>query len=127
MALKISERFNVPVSIGWAWEPGDIIKLMHNLFADDVTPMVACETEEQLRFILETFMVEYATYFEEAHGLKVNGGKCEHIVFSPEPRANNIMVDGRLEADTVKLQVLQTCVWCHEASIHLQGQEVPDT
>ena len=33
----------------------------------------------------------------------MNEGKCEHIVFSPSPRQMNIVMDGRLEADTVKL------------------------
>ena len=47
--------------IGWTWQPGDVIKLMHMLFADDGTPMVACETEEQL---VEAFVEEYSRFFE---------------------------------------------------------------
>ena len=102
VAEKVRARFNVGVSIGWTWQPGDVIKIMHVLFADDVTPLVACENEEQLKFILETFMEEYSIYFG-AHGLRVNQSKCEHIVFSPGHRQQNIMMDGRLEADAVKL------------------------
>ena len=39
---------------------------------------------------------EYEAYFQ-AHGLKINVSKKEHIV-SGQPRTKQIMVDGRVEA-----------------------------
>ena len=70
-------------------------------FADDVTGLTVCQTEDQVAQSLIIMMEEYEKYFS-AHGLKINVTKCEHMVIG-SPRKNQVYVNGRKEAKSVKL------------------------
>ena len=70
-------------------------------FADDCTGVTVCDTEDQVQTSLEITSQEYRKYFS-ANGLKINILKSEHIVFG-YPRTKLIYVEGRKEADKVKL------------------------
>ena len=70
-------------------------------FADDVTGVAVANTEVQLQTTLQLMAEEYTRYFA-SHGLKINVTKSEHIIIG-SPRTMLINVDGRKEADTVKL------------------------
>ena len=70
-------------------------------FADDVTGVTVCDTEDQVEKSLQIMAKEYAEYFS-ANGLKINVLKSEHIIFG-HPRKKQIFIDGRCEAEHVKL------------------------
>ena len=70
-------------------------------FADDVTGVTVCDTEDQVQKSLQILAQEYTKYFS-SNGLKINVLKSEHIIFG-HPRKKVIYVDGRKEADKVKL------------------------
>ena len=60
-------------------------------FADDVTGLTVCQTEDQVAMSLTIMMEEYEKYFS-AHGLKINVSKCEHMVIGgqrTEDKANH--------------------------------------
>ena len=65
-------------------------------FAEDCSGVAICETEDQVQKSLQIMAQEYEAYFQ-AHGLKINVSKSEHIVIG-QPRTKQIMVDGRVEA-----------------------------
>ena len=77
------------------------IELSSVEFADDVTGLTVCQSEDQVALSLKFMMEEYQSYFS-AHGLKINVTKCEHLVLG-QPIGQPIYVDGRKEADNVKL------------------------
>ena len=70
-------------------------------FADDVTGLTVCQTEDQVAMSLTIMMEEYEKYFS-AHGLKINVSKCEHMVIGGQ-RTRQIIINGRVEAQSVKL------------------------
>ena len=70
-------------------------------FADDVTGVTVCDTEDQVQTSLQIMAKEYNDYFQ-SNGLKINVLKSEHIVFG-HPRSKVIKIDGRDEAGQVKL------------------------
>ena len=70
-------------------------------FADDVTGLTVCQTEDQVAASLMIMMEEYEKYFS-SNGLKINVAKCEHIVIG-QRRTRTITINGRPEADSVKL------------------------
>ena len=100
--VRLQAELGVQVSTGLNWEEGDIVKLLHTIFADDVTPLCACDTEEQAKVVLDIFLDEYSQYFS-SHGLKINVTKCEHILFTRQSRPRNVKMDNRQEATHVKL------------------------
>ena len=63
---------------------------------DDCSGVAICETGDQVQKSLQIMAQEYEAYFQ-AHGLKINVSKSEHIVIG-QPRTKQIMVDGRVEA-----------------------------
>ena len=70
-------------------------------FADDVTGVAVTSTEKQMQTTLQIMAEEFKVYFE-AHGLKINITKSEHIIMG-SPRTQKIVIDGRQEATQVKL------------------------
>ena len=70
-------------------------------YADDCTGVCVTSTEHQLKVALEVLAQEFKTYFE-AHGLKINVSKSEHIILG-QPRSGPMQVEGRDEATKVKL------------------------
>ena len=77
------------------------VSLSSTEFADDVTGLAVTDTEQQLQHVLQVMAEEYQKYFS-SHGLKINVTKSEHLVIG-SPRRMTIMIDGRKEADSVKL------------------------
>ena len=77
------------------------VKLSSTEFADDVTGVTIAKTEKLVQTSLQVMANEYKAYFG-ANGLKINVDKCEHIVLG-QHRTITVVVDGRHEADSVKL------------------------
>ena len=70
-------------------------------FADDCTGMCVADNDKQVAITLKAMAVEYKKYFE-AHGLKINTAKSEHIIIGAN-RTQQVIIDGRPEAKKVKL------------------------
>ena len=77
------------------------VSLSSTEFADDVSGVAVCDTEAHLQLTLQMMAEEYQKYFG-AHGLKINVTKSEHLIIG-SPRTMTILVDGRKEAESVKL------------------------
>ena len=77
------------------------VKLSSTEFVDDVTGVTIARTEDLVQKSLQIMADEYKLYFG-SNGLKINVEKCEHIVIGAA-RSKTIVVDGRVEADQVKL------------------------
>ena len=99
---RVQQALGVNVSTDPLWSETDVIKLMQTIFADDCTPMAACDTVEQAQTILEIMLDEYTQYFK-SNGLKVNFTKCEHVIFSRQSRPRTVKMGDRMEASHVKL------------------------
>ena len=78
------------------------ISLSSTEFADDCTGLAVCKTEQQVRISLDIMAQEFKKYFE-AHGLKINVKKSEHLVIGGPRTISDIKIEGRSEAKTVKL------------------------
>ena len=70
-------------------------------YADDLTAVVVTDNEDQNERLLNILSQEYVKYFKSV-GLKVNVSKGEHLILSKN-RSKQIVVDGRMEAESVKL------------------------
>ena len=71
-------------------------------FADDLTVYNHNKDDKEAKVVLEIQAEEFKKYFA-ALGLKVNVKKNQHLVISRTRTLDNVIVEGRNEADQVKL------------------------
>ena len=99
------------------------VSLSNVKFADDVTAISVCDTEDQVQKSLQILATQYQKYFA-CHGLKINVTKSEHIVFG-QKRTKTIFVDGRKEADKVKLLGLTvTKNYCFDPHVDIVAEKI---